>query len=100
MDFPDAPKKNEALSLMKDFWELASTQSGHQIKAIRVDNGTEYGNIQGCCQEKGMKLEFSTTYTAHQNGVSERSNSLSVPKHGPCSMLLACLDDFGVRQSK
>jgi hypothetical protein len=37
-------QKNEALSLLKGFWELVSTQSGRQIKAIRVDNGTEYGN--------------------------------------------------------
>ncbi len=72
--------KNEAPSLLKGFWELVSMQSGHQIKAIRVDNGTEYGNIQGFCHEKGMKLEFSTPYTVHQNCVSERSNGLVCTK--------------------
>jgi hypothetical protein len=73
-------QNNEALSLLKGFWALVSTQSGRQIKDIRVDNGTEYGDIEGFSQEKGMKLEFSTPNTAHQNSVSERSNGLVCTK--------------------
>jgi phosphoribosylcarboxyaminoimidazole (NCAIR) mutase len=40
------PQRNEALSLLNGFSVLVSMPSGHPVKAIRVDNGTEYGNIQ------------------------------------------------------
>ena len=45
------------------------------IKKIRSDNRTEFKNsqIEGFLEE-GIKHEFSSPYTPHQNGVVERKN--------------------------
>jgi transposase InsO family protein len=47
------------------------------VKKIRSDNGTEFKNsqIEGFLEEEeGIKHEFSSPYTPHQNGVVERKN--------------------------
>jgi hypothetical protein len=46
------------------------------VKKIRSDNGCEFKNLQveEYLEEEGIKHEFSTTYTPHQNGVVVRKN--------------------------
>ncbi|KAK1630727.1 hypothetical protein QYE76_005042 [Lolium multiflorum] len=47
-----------------------------EIKAIRIDNGTEFKNytMQEFVDDEGIKHEFSAPYTPQQNGVVERKN--------------------------
>jgi hypothetical protein len=47
-----------------------------KLKKVRSDNGIEFKNttVEEFCDEKGMKHEFSTTYTPEQNGVVEKKN--------------------------
>jgi len=42
-----------------------------KIKKIRSDNGKEFDdtNIEEYCDEVGIKLEFSSTYTPQQMGL-------------------------------
>jgi hypothetical protein len=49
----------------------AQNEIGLRIKKIRSDNGTEFKNsqIEGFLEEEGIKHEFSSPYTPHQNGV-------------------------------
>jgi transposase InsO family protein len=48
----------------------------NKLKKVRSDNGSEFKNsrIENFCDEKGIKHEFSTTYTPEQNGLVERKN--------------------------
>ena len=56
--------------------ELVENQSGHNIKVLRTDNGKEYvnKNLQHLCEECGIQMQHSTSYTPQQNGVAERKN--------------------------
>ena len=49
---------------------------GKKVKALRSDNGGEYisKEFADVCAEKGMKREFTTSYTLAQNGVTECMN--------------------------
>ncbi|KAK1667721.1 hypothetical protein QYE76_055880 [Lolium multiflorum] len=47
-----------------------------EIKAIRIDNGTEFKNytMQEFVYDEGIKHDFPAPYTPQQNGVVERKN--------------------------
>jgi transposase InsO family protein len=47
-----------------------------KVKKVRSDNGSEFTNtrVEGLCDEKGMKHEFSSKYTSEQNDLVERKN--------------------------
>jgi hypothetical protein len=47
-----------------------------KLKKVRSDNGSEFKNtnVEEFCDEKGIKHEFSSTYTLEQIGVVERKN--------------------------
>jgi transposase InsO family protein len=47
-----------------------------KIKFLRSDNGGEFtsNEFMYLCEEKGIKIQFSTTKTPQQNGVVERKN--------------------------
>jgi hypothetical protein len=62
---------------------------------VRSDNGSEFKNtnVEEFCDEKGIKHEFSTTYTPEQNGVVERKNRTLI------EMARSMLDEYKVSDS-
>jgi transposase InsO family protein len=52
------------------------------VKNIRSDNGSGFKNLQveEYLEEEGIKHEFSTPYTAQQNGLVERKNRTLIDK--------------------
>ena len=53
-------------------WER---QTGHKVKTVRTDGGTEYmGSLKKRFREAGIVHQTSTRYTPQQNGRAERLN--------------------------
>ncbi len=54
-------------------WE---TQTGHKIKLVRTDNGSEYINneLSNFFKSKGILHQTTAPYTPEQNGAAERLN--------------------------
>lgn len=55
---------------------LMENQSGHAVKMIRTDNGTEYVNkeLTKWLEAKGITHQTTMSYTPEQNGAAERLN--------------------------
>ncbi|VDB90564.1 Bgt-51627 [Blumeria graminis f. sp. tritici] len=78
--FIDDHSRESMIFLMKNKYEVPShfqeykavkeLQSGHKIKSMRFDGGSEYKKINF----SGIRRQISAPYTQHQNGVAERSN--------------------------
>ena len=68
--------KFEVASCFKKFAKRAQNKFEVKLKKIRSDNGKEFDNtnIEGYCDEVGIKHDVSATYTPQQNGVVERKN--------------------------
>jgi transposase InsO family protein len=66
-----------------------------KLKKVKSDNGSEFKNtnVEEFCDEKGIKHEFSTTYTPEQNGVVERKNRILI------EMARSMLDEYKVSNS-
>jgi transposase InsO family protein len=62
---------------------------------VRSDNGSEFKNskIENFCDEKGIKHEFSTTYTPEQNGLVQRKNGTLI------DMARSMLSEYDVSHS-
>jgi transposase InsO family protein len=60
--------------IFKSFVRRVENEFELKLKKVRSDNGSEFKNtnVEEFCDEKGIKHEFSTTYTLEQNGVVER----------------------------
>ncbi|CAH9134446.1 unnamed protein product [Cuscuta epithymum] len=69
-------EKSEVFRIFKRFKNFVEKQSGHQIKKLRSDRGTEYNSkeFDQFCEDEGMKHQLTVAYTPQQNGVSERKN--------------------------
>jgi hypothetical protein len=62
----------EKLLIWKRTTEL---ESGQKLKTLRLDNAGEFRSIEKELQDEfGIQIEWTTTYTPEQNGVSERAN--------------------------
>jgi transposase InsO family protein len=68
---------------------------------VRSDNGSEFKNtnVEEFCDEKGIKHEFSTTYTPEQNGVVERKNRTLIEMARSILDKYKVSDFFGPKQS-
>jgi transposase InsO family protein len=68
--------KSNVFSIFKGFAKRAENEFDFKIKKIRNDNVSKYkiSEIEDYCDDKGVKHEFLTKYTPHQNGVVERKN--------------------------
>ncbi|KAI3729612.1 hypothetical protein L6452_18273 [Arctium lappa] len=68
--------KDEISGLIKSFILRIENQTNQKVKVIRLDNGTEFKNIDinTFCEEKGIKRQYSSPRTPQQNGVVERRN--------------------------
>jgi transposase InsO family protein len=60
------------------FKSLVEKQSGHYIKALRMDRGGEYisNEFIRFCKDNGIHKQFTTRYTPQQKGVAERKNRI------------------------
>lgn len=85
--------KSEVFDNFKRFKTMAEKQTGHQLKILRSDNGTEYcnKNFQQYFENNGILHQRSTVNTPQQNGVAERVNRTIVEKIR-CMLLDADLD--------
>ena len=68
--------KDETFSCFKKFVFSAETQSGRKLKAFHSNNGGEYiaKKFVNFCAKRGIKREFTASYTPAQNGAAERMN--------------------------
>ena len=48
-------------------------ETRHSVKALRTDDGSEFGRLQPYLREKGIAHEKSAPYAQDQDGVAERS---------------------------
>ena len=68
-------KSSTVLKAFKDFQAWAERQSGHKIKQIRTDRGTEYMD-EMIVYVKSIGIEYCPTaaHSPQSNGVAERMN--------------------------
>jgi transposase InsO family protein len=78
--------------IFKSFVRRAENEFELKLKKVRSDNCSEFKNtnVEEFCDEKGIKHEFSTTYTPEQNGVVERKNRTLI------EMARSMLDEYKV----
>ncbi|XP_052882313.1 uncharacterized protein LOC128290624 [Gossypium arboreum] len=70
--------KSEVFDTFSRFKALVENQSDCKIKALRIDNGTEYlsERFQKLCEQAGIHHQLTTVYTPQQNGACERKNMI------------------------
>ena len=58
--------------MFKKFLHLVENLSGHRLKCLRIDNGSEYISkaFQDFCDVKGIKWELTSPYNPSQNRVA------------------------------
>ena len=68
--------KSEAAQALRATIRLWEAQTGHRLKAVRTDRGTEYVNseLEAYFRDKGVIHNTTAPYTPEQNGVAERFN--------------------------
>ena len=68
--------KDKTFSCFKKFVSIVETQSGKKLKALHLENGSEYiaKELKDFCATRGIKHEFTAPYTPTQNGVAKRMN--------------------------
>ena len=68
--------KSDAFEAFKHFKNLAETEKGVKIKALRSDRGGEFTSeeFSKFCLEHGIKRQLSAPYSPQQNGIVERKN--------------------------
>lgn len=68
--------KSTPFYTFKSFAILSQNKFENDIKKIRSDKGSDFKNarIDGYCDDKAIKHEFSFKYTPKKNGLVERKN--------------------------
>ncbi|KAJ9533036.1 hypothetical protein QJQ45_018125 [Haematococcus lacustris] len=69
-------QKSDVPNAVMHVVQLLEKQSGHQVRVLRSDNGSEYFNskLSSWCSSKGIRQEHSAPYSPEQNGRAERLN--------------------------
>jgi hypothetical protein len=69
---------NDTLNCLASWVPWVERQSGHTVKTITTDNGTEFVNEawKQYCTERGIVLRTTAPYTPQQNGKAERQNRI------------------------
>jgi len=63
------------LKAFKEYQAWAERQSGHKVKVLRTDRGTEYmGDMITYIKSKGIEHNPTAAYSSQSNGVAERMN--------------------------
>ena len=73
-------RKSEVFNFFKIFISEVERQQGCKVKSVRTDNGMEFCHkeFEELLQERGIKIERTSTYTPEQNGVAERFNRTAI----------------------
>jgi transposase InsO family protein len=81
-------QKSQVGDAVKAILLYLENQTGHTVKVVRTDRGTEFVNsdLREFFQSKGIRHETSAPYTPQQNGRAERFNRL--PKENVRMLLL------------
>ncbi|WVZ85276.1 LOW QUALITY PROTEIN: hypothetical protein U9M48_032223 [Paspalum notatum var. saurae] len=68
--------KDEAYEVVHDLVLRLRNESGHAMRALRSDNGSEFKNdrFKAFCHSQGLEHQFSSPYVPQENGVVERNN--------------------------
>lgn len=66
--------KSDSQNILKSFVNFAYTQFQATVKAIRVDNGSEFMSMREFFQSRGIEHQRTCVYTPQQNGVVERKH--------------------------
>jgi len=68
--------KSDVVVVLRNFFQLVSTQFGKRVKVLRSDNGTEFvnSNFHDLFTSLGIIHQKSCVYTPQQNGVVERKH--------------------------
>lgn len=66
--------KSETQHILKSFINFAHTQFHVHVKAVRVDNGSEFLTMKNFFKFHGIKYQHTCVYTPQQNGVVERKH--------------------------
>ena len=75
------------LSVLKFFKRQAESVTGHRLKVIRTDQGSEFKNAkwEEFCAAEGIVHEFTAPYTHQQVGVAECSHR-TIIEHSQCML--------------
>jgi transposase InsO family protein len=68
--------KGQVAAAVQEALLLLERQTGHPIKQLRTDRGTEFLNaeMRSFCSQRGIIHQTSVPYTPQQNGAAERLN--------------------------
>ena len=68
--------KDEVLRHFELYKAFIETQTGHELKKFRSDNGGEYvnKNFEDFCGKHGISMETTAPYSPAQNGIAEQLN--------------------------
>ena len=68
--------KSDVVVVLRNFFQLVSTQFGKRVKVLRSDNGTEFvnSNCHALFTSLGIVHQKTCIYTPQQNGVVERKH--------------------------
>ncbi|GJW37208.1 retrovirus-related pol polyprotein from transposon TNT 1-94 [Tanacetum coccineum] len=67
--------KDEAIDMFILYKNEVENQLNKKIKVVRSDRGGEYVSpFAEFCSQHGIRHEFTTPYSPHQNGIAEREN--------------------------
>jgi transposase InsO family protein len=74
--------KADAYNRLVTFFKIIEIQFGVKIKAFKLDNAKEFKSNRFTlfCKEEGIILEYTSPYSAPQNGISERLNRYIVER--------------------
>lgn len=65
-------QKIEASSKVLEFVRCFEIHSGHPVRSLYTNGGTEFSNFRRTLQEKVVDVKESTPYTPQSNGLLER----------------------------
>lgn len=66
--------RSEVTGFLVHSVKVFQTEDQKVVVVIRTDNAKEYEVAEKALRELGVVVEFTSTYTAYQNGISERYN--------------------------
>lgn len=72
--------KGTAKMRLVEHLSLVKTQTGREVRTLRIDNGTQFGGKELAteCARRGIVVKYTTPYNSSQNGRAEASNNVVV----------------------
>lgn len=76
--------KSEASEELLRFIKRFEKQSGHIIRAVHTDGGTEFNKALSFLDEQGVDTSITTAYTPQSNGLAERYHGIITSSARAC----------------